>query len=168
MSSDPQNPYSSPVAVPEIDTSKQATSRGKVVPASQGKRFVNFLVDNAVLYGINFVVGIAAGTAFAAYKNDEFTQEELAAFQFTCFFLGLIVTAVYYTVLEVISGRTLGKLLTGTKVVATNGSPASVGQILGRSLCRFIPFEAFSFFGGAGRPVGWHDSISKTRVVEIH
>ena len=78
------------------------------------------------------------------------------------------MTVVYYTVLEVISGRTLGKLLTGTKVVATNGSPASVGQILGRSLCRFIPFEAFSFFGGAGRPVGWHDSISKTRVVEIH
>ena len=36
-------------------------------------------------------------------------------------------------------------------------------QILGRSLARLIPFEAFSFFGALG--VGWHDSFSNTRVI---
>jgi hypothetical protein len=36
-------------------------------------------------------------------------------------------------------------------------------QVVGRTLCRFIPFEVFSFFGEAG----WHDSIPKTQVVAV-
>ena len=42
-----------------------------------------------------------------------------------------------------------------------NGTKPRFGQVIGRTLCRFVPFEAFSFFGERG----WHDKIPKTRVV---
>jgi uncharacterized RDD family membrane protein YckC len=78
--------------------------------------------------------------------------------------LGLGLFLFYYVLLEGIFGRTLGKLITGTKVVGEDGGKASFGQVLGRTLCRFIPFELFSVLGEEGR--GWHDSIPKTLVIK--
>jgi len=74
---------------------------------------------------------------------------------------------VYYLPQEAFSGRTLGKLITGTKAVNQDGTELSFGQALGRTLCRFIPFEAFSFFGENGRPKGWHDRIPNTMVISV-
>ena len=77
--------------------------------------------------------------------------------------LGIIVMAVYYIPLEAMSGRTIGKLITGTKVVSENGHRPSFSEVIKRTLSRFIPFEAFSFLGKDSR--GWHDTLSKTYVV---
>ena len=46
-----------------------------------------------------------------------------------------------------------------------DGSKPIFQDIFLRSLCRFIPFEVFSFLGSEGR--GWHDSMSNTYVVDI-
>lgn len=70
----------------------------------------------------------------------------------------------YYVFFESLTGRTPGKLLTGTRVVDEQGQKPSFGQILGRSLARMLPFEPLSFFGAENR--GWHDSLSKTYVVK--
>ena len=77
---------------------------------------------------------------------------------------GLVTALIYYAGTELLCYRTPAKFLTGTIVVAENGGPPTSGQILGRTLCRFIPFEAFSFLGTPS--VGWHDTIPKTRVVD--
>jgi uncharacterized RDD family membrane protein YckC len=61
-------------------------------------------------------------------------------------------------------GRTLGKLITSTKVIAQDVVKPGFGRAMVRTLCRFIPFEPFSFFGAERR--GWHDSIAKTWVVK--
>ena len=61
-------------------------------------------------------------------------------------------------------GKTVGKMLTKSTVVREDGGRITLGQAFGRSLCRLIPFDAFSFLGSTA--VGWHDSISKTRVVK--
>ena len=37
-------------------------------------------------------------------------------------------------------------------------------DILVRTFCRYIPFEAFTFLGNKS-PIGWHDKLSKTIVV---
>jgi uncharacterized RDD family membrane protein YckC len=58
-------------------------------------------------------------------------------------------------------GANAGKLLSGTVVVNEAGGKPTIGQVFARTLCRFIPFEAFSFLGKRG----WHDSIPKTHVV---
>jgi len=81
--------------------------------------------------------------------------------------IGAIIMLIYYVPQEALFGRTLGKLITGTKAVNEDGSKLTIGQAIGRTLCRFIPFEAFSFLGGKGRPRGWHDSIAKSIVITL-
>ena len=68
-------------------------------------------------------------------------------------------------ILEGLTQRTIGKLITRTKVVMENGEKPSSEAIIIRSLCRMIPFDAFSFLGDPSR--GWHDTISKTYVVDV-
>ena len=63
---------------------------------------------------------------------------------------------LYYMITEGLSGRSLGKLITKTKVINMENEKPSFINILGRTMCRFIPFEAFSFLGDGK---GWHDSI---------
>jgi uncharacterized RDD family membrane protein YckC len=58
--------------------------------------------------------------------------------------------------------RTVGKFITQTIVVDEHGEKPHHETILIRSLCRLIPFNPFSVLF-LGR--GWHDSISKTYVV---
>ncbi len=70
---------------------------------------------------------------------------------------------IYYFLMESIFGRTLGKLITGTKVISLKGKPLTFGSILLRTFCRFIPFGALAFLSSWR---GLHDRLSKTAVVE--
>ncbi|MCW1913899.1 RDD family protein [Luteolibacter sp. GHJ8] len=150
------NPYSAPsvtTAPPVFPTSPQ-----NFIPASRGQRFLNYLIDTTVLVvGVGvlaFIYGVVAGGTL----DDENAGEGVA---FNLMIYGLF--AIYYAIFESTTGVTLGKLVTGTKVVDANGNKPSFGKALGRSLCRFIPFEPFSLFNSESR--GWHDSIPKTWVV---
>jgi uncharacterized RDD family membrane protein YckC len=78
---------------------------------------------------------------------------------------GLIISIVYHVVLEASTGRTLAKFITKTQVLDNSCRPASFGQILGRTLTRFIPFEPFSIFGKSG--LMWHDLLSNTITVDL-
>ena len=49
-------------------------------------------------------------------------------------------------------------------MVLENGEKPKVDVILLRSLARIIPFEPFSFLGNS--PRGWHDTLTKTYVVD--
>lgn len=71
---------------------------------------------------------------------------------------------LYFVSFEVISGRTPGKVLTGTRVVTNDGRARSIPTALIRSLCRMIPFEPMSFSLGE---TWWHDSLSRTQVVRL-
>ena len=59
------------------------------------------------------------------------------------------------------NGKSLGKLITGTKVVKTDGSALTTDDLLKRNFSRIVPFDGISFLGNNG----WHDSWSDTRVV---
>jgi uncharacterized RDD family membrane protein YckC len=72
----------------------------------------------------------------------------------------------YYVVLEAAFGWTVGKLITGTRVVRFDGDKPRVPQIIGRTFARFVPFEPFSVLFGNTK-LGWHDSWSGTRVVKV-
>ena len=77
------------------------------------------------------------------------------------FLLAIALFLAYYIVFEGLWARTPAKFILGTVVIMEDGSKPPFGKIVVRTLCRFIPFEPFSFFGERG----WHDSISDTRVV---
>lgn len=80
------------------------------------------------------------------------------------FVSGYFISTVYYFMWEYFSnGRTVGKLVTGARALSIDDEDASKSQIFFRSLCRFIPFNAFSFFGTNS----WHDTLSETRVIDI-
>jgi uncharacterized RDD family membrane protein YckC len=138
-------------------------------PATQGKRFGNLIIDSIVTQVLSFVAGAVLGVIYAinkAQQGVEFTAADEGFLNTIGFFVGIAVNLVYYIAMEALFQKTLGKLVTGTRVVNAEGGKPSFGQVVGRSFARLIPFEAFSFFGGQGRPVGWHDSLAKTFVIE--
>ena len=145
------NPYEAP----KVDqTYAEVTSR--LTPAYSDRRFFNSLVDNLAMFGLSFVFGLVgfavAGEAFIE-KIDSIPD----------LVYGMIIALVYYVPLETATGRTLGKLITGTIVVNSEGTTPSLKQVIGRTFCRFVPFDVFSFLGKY--PRGWHDRWSGTYVI---
>jgi uncharacterized RDD family membrane protein YckC len=126
-----------------------------LVIAGKEKRFANYMADSFIIVlaagpVISFYLGIKGGSI---YEDGGYQSALLESA------IGLVV---YYGLFEICFRSTPGKYLTGTRVINENGQPVSVLRALGRTLCRLIPFEHFSFLGNRG----WHDSISRTDVVE--
>jgi len=125
-------------------------------PVGPGRRFANYMVDVAAIltFGI-IVVFICALLGFDAFIDslDGPLMSRL---------VGLGLTLTYYLVLEGLFARTLGKVVTDTKVVMEDGSKPPFATILKRTLWRCMPFEVFTFLGH-GR--GWHDTKTNTMVV---
>lgn len=63
---------------------------------------------------------------------------DLTTLSFNGSALAAVVVLVYYTVFEGMSGRTLGKLATGIRVVDENGNQPGFVSALVRTLLRFI------------------------------
>ncbi len=132
--------------------------------ASKIKRLINFLVDRIALYILIMISILMMATVLVGVlgsRIDEINNEKSLLF----IFLSFLVAMVFYVALEVTTGKTVGKFYTRTKVVDENGNKPDFRTILIRSLCRFIPFNALSFLGA--EDCGWHDKLSKTRVVNI-
>ncbi len=134
--------------------------------ASKGKRFGNFIID----YIIQMVLGAGVGVliAITAELTGNYGLYDIVVesdSRFIDYVFGFIILIIYYTTIETLTGRSIGKYITKTKVVLKDGSKPTINEILIRSLCRIIPFEQFSFLGDLGK--GWHDTLSKTFVVDI-
>ena len=130
--------------------------------ATRGQRFGNFIIDLIMRYVLIFIFGFIAGLlALAGYDGLLLWIDQMSFFDEIL--LGSAFLLVYYVTMEVLSQRTVGKYITGTKVIMADGSKPEARIIVVRSLCRFIPFEIFSFLGEDGR--GWHDTITETFVV---
>ena len=147
----------SPYQAPESEISENPKLTNHIEPAGLGLRFLNLIIDYVGFFLLAVAVGFIVGVLFGerALNGIDSAPD---------FVFGLGIVLMYYVPLEASMGRTLGKLITGTKVVNAVGGKPSFIQVVGRTLCRFIPFEAFSFFFGEGR--GWHDSIPKTYVIK--
>ena len=147
------NPYAAPRS--SVTNLEDGT---RVAIAGRGWRLANFLLDMLFFYLFMIllaaVLGVAGRIEWLEAKHD-FLASMLAWGMFM----------LYYAVQEGICGRTAAKWITGTRVLSEDGSVPRFKQILGRSLARLVPFEAFSFFGR--EPVGWHDRWSNTRVFII-
>lgn len=83
----------------------------------------------------------------------------------TLLLLSLLPHPIYYFLFELLTQRTLGKLITRTKVVNSDGGKLSLRSIFVRTIARYIPFEVLSFVGSKN-PRGWHDILSYTTVVD--
>jgi uncharacterized RDD family membrane protein YckC len=133
-----------------------------LVQASTGKRFVNYIVDLVVFYVLVFVVLLI--TAFVNSDNFQTLEQESDAGSNLVLNLMFILLFVgYLTFMEALcKGRTIGKMITGTKAVNYDGSNISAKTAFLRTLSRLVPFEPFSAFG-----TPWHDSWTNTQVIDI-
>jgi len=129
------------------------------VIASTSQRFYNLLLDTFFYIIFSFIFGLIIGTVLVISGRIDLIEKIDENI------LGFVLIFIYYFSQEIIFGKTIGKWITGTKVICADGKQLTTGKALGRTLCRFIPFEAFSFFGGQGSPRGWHDRIANTIVI---
>lgn len=157
MQADDDNPYRSPAStVAEVHVAEAMADAGK------WRRFFNLLLDYIAIMMVVFVVTVIAaiigGDATLKWiEAMNFWQEQL---------LGIGMLLAYYIAMEGLFGLTVGKWITGTRVVDERGGPATWRQVVLRSLARLIPFEAFSLlFSEDGVARGWHDRLPRTRVV---
>lgn len=136
--------------------------------ASKGKRFANYIIDIISFYLFAIIGGVVwalvspdtAASAFEEVGNpDDTTSGAIEQV------LGIVMLLGYYTIMEgAFNGKTIGKYLTKTRALREDGSSLGWDKAFVRSLCRLIPFEGFSYLGS--NLLGWHDTISKTMVVE--
>jgi uncharacterized RDD family membrane protein YckC len=151
-----RNPYAAPTAA--VRDSGSPPTEDEL--ASHVQRFLNMLIDVAGYFVLAMLIGVLLGLfAPGAIESLELSGP-LAEYLF-----GVLIFTIYYLPLEAAFGRTLGKLVTRTRVVTVDGGTPNFHQLLGRTMARFVPFEAFSFLSRDA--VGWHDRWSGTRVVRV-
>jgi len=127
------------------------------------KRLLNLLIDVAVIAIIFFLLGmVSVLIAYLGYNGFYIWITEMDSLTDRIF--TTLVMVLYLFVMEVTTQRSVGKFITGTIVVAEDGSKPEPKKIMVRALCRIIGIEALSFL--KQKPRGWHDSASDTYVVD--
>jgi serine/threonine protein kinase len=141
----------------------QSEASQSLTPASMSKRFFNYILDGTfylVLWIILFIILFIFLEIIGINTSD--LNDDQASFISSVSFL---MTHFLYYLTEMIWGKSIAKFITKTKVVTQEGKKPGVLQIIGRTLARLVPFDAFSFLF-ASNSIGWHDSLSGTRVVD--
>jgi uncharacterized RDD family membrane protein YckC len=135
------------------------------VLTSKNNRFVNHLIDLIPQYAIMY--GISYSFLYLGEFTGNYTLNNYWAglSQIENLLYSYILMLLYFFIFESINNRTLGKYVTKSMVIMSNGEKPTYQQIFKRSLCRMIPFDGLSFLGANGK--GWHDSMSNTYVVDI-
>jgi uncharacterized RDD family membrane protein YckC len=128
--------------------------------ASGGTRFLNYILDVVfiliLIFASAFVLAILSN--LLGWTGLLMWMSSMSDLDGQLLFFGFFI--FYYVFFEGLFGRSIGKFITGTIVVDENGEKPGFATILGRTLCRIIPFDALSFLGSRG----WHDSLSNTYV----
>jgi uncharacterized RDD family membrane protein YckC len=127
--------------------------------ATGGTRLLNFIID----YFLKIVAGIGIFILSEVLGITDLFHE-LRKPGLGKYFAGMVWTFMYYVFFEGLFAQSPGKMITRTEVVTDEGKRPELNTVMLRTLCRFIPFNAFSFLFNADA-IGWHDSLSKTRVV---
>lgn len=121
--------------------------------SSKGKRFGGYIIDMIARMIITVVLSLMIPSLF---PDDDASYFEGLPLDYT-------IAILYYWLFEASTGQTLGKIILGMKIIKEDGSVPSSLNILGRSFCRLIPFDALSLLFGDR---AWHDSIPEIRVVD--
>lgn len=164
-----------PVAVAAAE--EELTARGVVIPIvaneSNAHQYSEYAAEYAYArmerFGEYFIDGIAISVMNATIAGIFYIY--LSNYVLYCILI-LAIYGYYFLFENYGNGKTIGKEILHTRVVNLDGSKPTVKAIAIRTLCRFIPFEIFSFlWGGKWKENhnvsgNWHDAISRTYVVK--
>lgn len=113
-------------------------------------RLVNFLLDTAIYFAFMIV--------FLLVFNKSIEQDKIK-------WISILIYFLYYFLFEYLSGQTLGKIITRSKVISlpVNKDYYFI-RITLRTLMRFIPLDMLSYLFSYR---GLHDWISKTTIIKL-
>jgi uncharacterized RDD family membrane protein YckC len=116
---------------------------------------------------VHLVVDFIAICFLVVLFSDILPLEPVAesSFDIVGLLLFVIICFGYYVPLEYKFQKSLGKFITKTRVVTSDGHLPTLGDIVKRTACRFIPFDKISFVFSRN---GFHDNYSNTVVVKDH
>lgn len=130
----------------------------------KGIRLLNLILDTVIFFlffsVFFFILGMIA-EMLGFYDLLDFLDEDSYLWNI----IGILMSFAYYAFFESLLSVTPGKLITKTIVVTDDGDKPAFKTILIRTLCRLVPFEAFTFLTSSR---GFHDSQSKTRVITLN
>lgn len=135
--------------------------------SSLGIRFANLVIDRIVVFLFFVFFGFFSSLTYELL-NIEFFINLVDKLSNISKIEDIILTSTVYFLYAFLmefftKGRTIGKYITGTKVMSTDGTEPTFQDYFIRNISRVVPFDALSFFGTNG----WHDSWSNTRVISI-
>ncbi|MDR6369488.1 putative RDD family membrane protein YckC [Chryseobacterium bernardetii] len=130
-------------------------------------RFANFFIDRLVISAFFLALGFIASLLYNL-ANIDFLIKIVYKMSEMNRFLDILITSLIYFIYTFLieyftKGRSVGKYITGTKVICTDGTEPTFNDYLIRNISRIVPFDTLSFFGENG----WHDKWSETRVINI-
>jgi uncharacterized RDD family membrane protein YckC len=128
--------------------------------ASKGKRFGTYLIDLACFYAFQLVLNyvlLNMNTSLPLLTGNASVDSILYSWS--------IYVLLYFTIETIFKGKTLGKMITGTRAVDVDGSAITSKQAFIRSISRLVPFEGFTGLKGDA-PTMWHDSWANTVVID--
>ena len=134
-----------------------------IVRANGGKRFLNYIIDLVLFYAL--AIGLGVLIVLLSPSSMEWIDNEPSGFNFADRIITLVLYAIYMFAVEAIfKGKSLGKLITGTRAVNLDGSAISISTALSRGFSRAVPFCVFSALGNPCIP--WQDKWTDTMVID--
>ncbi|MGO4710023.1 RDD family protein [Chryseobacterium sp. 2TAF14] len=146
------------IDIVETETKTTVTDTGK------WQRFFHWLIDLTVmsLILIPFLITLGYWLMDSGVLRDSETFRMFFRSRFSLYVIIFIFLFIYYPISEILFGATPAKFLTESRVINSKAEAPNSSTIFLRTLCRNIPFDAFSFLAKRG----WHDSLSETYVVK--
>lgn len=141
----------------------QPDNQPRIRPTSMGKRFLNSLLDSIfylIFWVVFFVISLLMFEV-SGVDTSQLSEEILGLLTIFSFFSAYFI---YYGV-EAIFGKSPAKFITRTKVVTLERKKPGFLRIVGRTIARFVPLDPLSFLFSAN-PIGWHDRLSGTMVID--
>ncbi len=130
------------------------------------KRVGAYLVDVAVLAPI-WLFLIIPYDAF----NPERNIQNTISLEFASLIATFLMTAYEVIMYAEYDGQTLGKRVTGIKVIMEDGSKITYGKALLRAICEYLSTAiaglGYLWVAWDKKKQGWHDKISQTLVVKV-
>lgn len=132
--------------------------------AGTGKRLANYLIDVITFYIVVLVAGVLLMPSNMSVSETAHIFEGFLGTIIDRLLASLLYGLYMFFVEALFKGKSLGKLITGTRAVNGDGSPITVKTAFLRGLSRAVPFEVFSAFGNPSYP--WHDRWTRTYVID--
>lgn len=111
-------------------------------------RLVNFIIDSSLCMVLLMLTVYATG--------DRIAKEDIK-------WIAALVYTAYYFLLEYFTGKTIGKMVTRSKVIAVKNTPQNHCVLIAiRTLLRLLPVDILSYLFTAR---GLHDRFSLTETV---